>query len=89
MAGTLICAHLTGRELLGTRGKLTTAVIVLTAALTAAGAAWAEETAPTREQYVAQVDPICKSETDANKPLLKTAKRLSNSKKYKPAALKI
>ena len=56
------------------RGTLTTAFLVLAATLVAAAAAWAEEAgAPTREEYVAQVDPICKTNTDANKRLLKGA----------------
>jgi hypothetical protein len=71
------------------RGKLTIAVIVLTAALIAVAAAAADEAVPTREEYVAKVDPICKAETDANRPLLKSSKKLSNEKKYKPAAIKV
>ncbi len=71
------------------RGKLTIAVFVIIAALIAAAAAAADEAVPTREEYVAKVDPICKAETDVNRPLLKASKNLSNAKKYKPAALKV
>jgi hypothetical protein len=71
------------------RGKSTIAVIVLTAALIAAAAAAADEAVPTREEYVAKVDPICKANTDLNRPLLKSSKELSNEKKYKPAAIKV
>lgn len=71
------------------RGTLRTGLLVLVAALfLVAGAAWAEE-GPTREEYVAKVDPICKSNTDANKPLLKAAKKLGNAGKYDPAAAKV
>ena len=72
------------------RATLTTAMLVLAATLVVVAAAWADEAgAPTREEYVAQVDPICKSNTDANRPLLKRAKKLGNEKKYGAAAAKV
>jgi len=46
------------------RGTLTTAFLVLAVTLVAATAAWAEE-GPTREEYVAKVDPICQKNTEA------------------------
>jgi hypothetical protein len=49
-------------------------------------AAVAHAEGPTREEYVGQVDPICKANTDANKPLLKKARKSAQQKKYKPAA---
>ncbi|HEY6551473.1 MAG TPA: hypothetical protein VIY71_09780 [Solirubrobacterales bacterium] len=48
-------------------------------ALLPAAAAWAEEV-PTRAQYVEQVEPICKANTDANKRILKNVKTKARSK---------
>jgi hypothetical protein len=58
------------------RGTLTTAALVIAATLVAAVSASAEilpGTIPTRDEYVATVDPICQKNSDTNKPLLKTA----------------
>jgi hypothetical protein len=56
------------------RGTLTTAMLVLAVTLVATAAAWAEDApVPTREEYVARVDPICQKNTDENKRILKGA----------------
>ena len=51
-------------------------------ALLPAAIASAEE-APTRAQYVEQVDPICKANTEANKRILKNVKTKARSKSPK------
>jgi hypothetical protein len=72
------------------RGTIATALIVLAVTLVAAAVAWAEDAAaPTRDEYVARVDPICKHNTDVNRPLLKRAKKLGHAKKYGAAAHKV
>jgi hypothetical protein len=72
------------------RAKLTTAMLVLAVTLVAAAAAWGDElTGPSREEYVAQVDPICKANTDANRPLLTQARKLGKAEKYASAAGKV
>jgi hypothetical protein len=63
---------------------MTTALLVLAATLVAATAAWAEE-APTREEYVAKVDPICQKNTESNKRILDGASQKVNSGKLKQA----
>jgi hypothetical protein len=66
------------------RGTLTTALLVLAATLVAAAAACAEE-GPTRDEYVAQVDPICQKNTEANKRILKGASKKVNAGKLAQA----
>jgi hypothetical protein len=56
-----------------------TAIFLLTA-LAAVGAE------PTREGYVAQVEPICKANTEANEQILKGVKAEVREGKLKPAA---
>ncbi len=68
------------------RGMLTTAFLALAVTLIAAAAAWAEEApVPTREGYVATVDPICKANTDQNKRILKGASDKVNAGKLAQA----
>ena len=67
------------------RAKLMTAAAILCATVGVAAAAHAEE-GPTRAEYVAQVDPICKANTDANRPYLNRAKKLGHEHKYVAAA---
>ncbi|MFI5028156.1 MAG: hypothetical protein ACHQCF_04140 [Solirubrobacterales bacterium] len=64
---------------------LTTALVVLAVTLITAAVACAEEAPPTREQYVATVDPICKSNTDENKRILKGASQRVNAGKLSQA----
>jgi hypothetical protein len=64
------------------KGVLTAAISVAAMALLPAAAASAEE-APTRAQYVEQVDPICKANTEANKRILKNVKTKARSKSAK------
>jgi hypothetical protein len=61
------------------KGVLTAAISVAAMALLPAAAASAEE-GPTRAQYVEQVDPICKANTEANKRILKNVKTKARSK---------
>jgi hypothetical protein len=67
------------------RGTLTTALVVLAVTLVAAAVACAEEVPPTREQYVAAVDPICMKNTDENKRILKGASEKVNAGKLAAA----
>ena len=58
------------------KGKLTSAALAVAATLAVAGPAYGEilpGTIPTREEYVATVDPICEKNTLANKRILKGA----------------
>lgn len=57
----------------------------LTAALLAAGAVGAE---PTRESYVAQVEPICKKNTKANEQILAGVRKTIKKGKLNAAARK-
>jgi hypothetical protein len=60
------------------KGPMATAALVIVATLVAAVSAGAEilpGTIPTREEYVATVDPICQKNSDTNKPLLKNASK--------------
>ena len=66
------------------RGTLTTAALVFAATLVVAASAWAE-VVPTRDEYVAQVDPICETNTNSNKPILKDARAKVNAKKLRAA----
>jgi hypothetical protein len=57
---------------------LTTAALTIAAALTVAVSANAEilpGAVPTRDEYVATVDPICQKNTNSNKPILKQARK--------------
>jgi hypothetical protein len=70
------------------RRLLTTAALMTAAILIAAVSASAEiapGTVPSRAEYVAAVDPICQKNTDANKPILKTARQKVNAKNLKGA----
>jgi hypothetical protein len=70
------------------KGTLTTAALVIAATLVAAVSAHAAilpGANPTRAEYVAEVDPICEKNTNANKPILKHARQSVNAKKL-PAA---
>ncbi len=60
------------------------AAVVFVAALVAAPAAGAEE--PTRESYVAQLEPICKTNVEANKRIFKGAKGEVNRGELKKAS---
>jgi hypothetical protein len=64
------------------KGVLTAAISAAAMALLPAAGAAAEE-APTRAQYVEQVDPICKANTAANKRILKNVKTKARSKSTK------
>jgi len=66
------------------KGVLTAAISVAALALSPAVAA-AEE-GPTRAQYVEQVEPICKANTEANKRILKNVR--TKAKSRVPAKLK-
>lgn len=67
------------------KGVLTAVFAVATLALLPAATAAAEED-PTRAQYVEQVEPICKANTEANKRILKNVK--AKAKSRVPAKLK-
>lgn len=58
----------------------TTTMIVLLLALPAAGAE------PTRESYVAEVEPICKANTEANSKILEGVRTKVKQDRLKPAA---
>lgn len=64
------------------KGVLTAAISFAAMALLPAVSALAEE-APTRAQYVEQVDPICQANTEANKRILKNVKTKARSKSEK------
>jgi hypothetical protein len=55
------------------RRTLPIAALIATAALALAAGAGAEET-PSRAEYVAQVEPICQANTEANKRILKNVR---------------
>ena len=67
---------------------LTTAALVIAAttlAAISASAAILPGANPTRPEYVAEVEPICEKNTDANKPILKAARQKVNAKNLKGA----
>ena len=67
---------------------LTTAALVIAVTMVAAVSASAEilpGANPTRAEYVAEVEPICQSNTDANKPILKAARKKVNAKNLQGA----
>jgi hypothetical protein len=66
------------------RGALKTAILVVAAMLALGAVAFAEE-APTRDEYVAQVDPICKKNADANQKILKGVQDKARAGKLKAA----
>ena len=69
------------------RGTLMTAALALAATLAVAIPASADiAPIPTREEYVATADPICKANADTNKPLLKSAKQKADDGKLKAAS---
>lgn len=61
--------------------KRTLTTIGVTALCVAATTAPAAGEGPTREEYVAQVDPICEQNTEANKRILKDVQAKANSKR--------
>ncbi len=64
------------------KGKLISAALAVAATLAVAGPAYAEiapGTIPTRDEYVATVDPICEKNTLANKRILKGASEKVNA----------
>lgn len=66
------------------KGVLTAVFAAAVLALVPASAASAEE--PTRPQYVEQVEPICKANTEANKRILKNVRTKARSRN--PAKMK-
>jgi hypothetical protein len=56
------------------KGKLQIAVLVAAVMLVATGAAQAAEGGPSRDEYVAQVEPICEANTLANKRILRNVR---------------
>ena len=63
---------------------LTTVALVFAATAVVVAAAWAAD--PTREEYVATIDPICKKNVDSNKKVLKGVGALVKAGKLKVAA---
>jgi hypothetical protein len=61
------------------RGTLRTAVLTAVAMLLLAAGAHAEEV-PSRAEYVEQVEPICRANTEANRRILKNVKAKALSK---------
>lgn len=71
----------------GMKGMLRIATLLAALALLAPASAGAEEgVPPTREEYVAQVEPICQANTEANARILKNAKHRAQHGKMKQAA---
>jgi hypothetical protein len=64
------------------KGVLTAAISIAAMAL-APGASALTEEGLTRAQYVEQVDPICKANTEANRRILKNVKTKARSKSVK------
>ncbi len=64
---------------------LRTAALIVAATLTVAASASAEESVPSRAEYVAQVDPICEANTLANKRILKNVREKARNGKLKEA----
>jgi hypothetical protein len=68
------------------RGTLALAIAVAAAVLLVAGSASAEEpVAPTRAEYVSQVEPICQANTEANERILKNVRQKAKDGKLKQA----
>jgi hypothetical protein len=58
------------------KGKLSIALLIAAVALLATAAARAEESAtPSRSEYVSQVEPICRANTEANKTILRNVRQ--------------
>lgn len=69
------------------KGTLPIAPLLTALALLLPAGAGAEEgVPPTREEYVAQVEPICQANTEANAKILKNAKYRAQHGKMKQAA---
>lgn len=69
------------------KGTLPIATLLAALSLLVPVGAGAEESAvPTREEYVAQVEPICQANTEANARILKNAKSRAQHGKMKVAA---
>ena len=66
------------------KGTLTTAALALVTTLVVTSLAYGA--GPTREEYVAQVDPICKENVDANKTILDGVSPEVKADKLKAAA---
>jgi hypothetical protein len=68
------------------KGTLPLAILLAALALLAPALASAEEEAtPTRAEYVAQVEPICQANTEANATILKNARLRAHHGKMKQA----
>jgi len=68
------------------RGTLALAVAATVASFSFAAGANAEEpVAPTRVEYVSQVEPICQANTEANKRILKDVRQKARDGKLKEA----
>jgi hypothetical protein len=71
----------------GMKGTLRIAPLLVALALLAPADAGAEEgVPPTREEYVAQIEPICQANTEANARILRNAKYRAQHGKMKQAA---
>jgi hypothetical protein len=68
---------------MGVSGR--TALLAVAATLLLAGAAVAEETTPSRAEYVSQVEPICEANTIANERILKNVQVKARNGKLKEA----
>jgi hypothetical protein len=68
------------------RGISRTLAALVAAALLAAAVAHAEEGGPTRPEYVAQVEPICKRNAEDNERILQGARGRVRHHKYRQAA---
>jgi hypothetical protein len=66
------------------KGMFALAVSIAAATLLLAAPVRADES-PTRAEYVAQVEPICKANTDANKRILKNVREKARNDKMKEA----
>lgn len=64
---------------------VTRIVLIAVTMLLIVASARAEETAPTREEYVSQVEPICEANTIANKRILKNVRVKARNGKLKEA----
>jgi hypothetical protein len=67
------------------KGTLRLAVSIAAAMLLFAGSAHAEEVAPSRAEYVSQVDPICQANTEANERILKNVRQKARDGRLKEA----
>lgn len=67
------------------RGAFRIAVSIAAATLLLAAGASAEETSPSRAEYVSQVEPICEANTVANKRILRNVQAKVRNGKLKEA----